>query len=89
MSSPTYNAAALKLVALRERIIGEIWQHPCYQALIDELNSRRPQVPYWNPKEDNTEELKYASAQQKWHDVMMAIIDPNKKYETNPKGKAE
>lgn len=89
MSEPVYNEAAKNLLALRARIIGEIWEHPCYRALIEELKRRRPQVPYWNPKDDNTAEMQAASAQQKWHDVMMAIIDPQQKYDQqpNPKGK--
>jgi hypothetical protein len=86
MSEPKYNDAAKRLIALRQRIIGELWEHPCYKALIEELKQRRPTVPYWNPEVDNTEQLKFASAQQKWHDVMMAIINPNEKYE---KGKAD
>lgn len=89
MSQPVYNEAALKLQALRARIIAELWEHPAYKALIEELNGRRPMIPYWNPKEDNTREMQAASAAQKWHDVMMAIINPDEKYKNSPKGKAE
>lgn len=89
MSKPVYNDAALKLQALRAGIINELWQHPRYQALIADLNSRRPVVPYWNPKEDNTAEMQATSAAQKWHDVMMAIINPDEKYKNSPKGKDE
>lgn len=100
--SDQYNEAAKKLIALRQRIIAELWEHPAYQALIAELKGRRPNVPYWTPAHaktfgehtilipDNSDELKFSSAQQKWHDVMMAIIDPQQKYESTPtKGKAE
>jgi len=84
---PILNDAAKELVLLRQRIIADLWEHPTYQALIKNLNGRRPVIPYWNPREDNTREMQAASAAQKWHDVMMAIIDPQKKYAANPKGK--
>lgn len=86
MSEAQYNDSAKRLIGLRQRIIGDLLEHPCFQALIEELKRRRPTVPYWNPEMDNTEQLKFASAQQKWHDVMMAIINPNQKYE---KGNAD
>ena len=72
------NPAAEKLLALRQRIASELWQSPAYKDLITELRARRPSIPYWNPKQDNTAELQSASAAQKWHDVLMAIIDPEK-----------
>lgn len=91
-----YNDAAKRLLGLRQRIIGELFDHPCYKALIEELKLRRPVIPYWSPAQvgkdgntiipDNSEQLKFMSAQQKWHDVMMAIINPNQKYE---KGNAD
>jgi hypothetical protein len=99
MTTPVYNEAAVRLQALRVRIIGELWDHPTYRALIDDLKARRPVVPYWKPAHvkngilvpDNTADMQAASAQQKWHDVMMAIIDPQQKYENqpSPKGKDE
>ena len=81
MSDPQYNDAAKRLIGLRQRIIGELFDHPAYKALIEELKLRRPKVPYWNPEVDNAEQLKFTSAQQKWHDVMMAILNPQQKYE--------
>lgn len=100
--SAKLNQAAEQLLALRARIIAELWQAPAYKLLIEELRKRRPTTPYWKPahvKEvkgkdgsvaavvvpDNTAELQAASAAQKWHDVVMAIIDPEK----YPKGANE
>lgn len=79
---PQMNQAALDLLGLRKGIIAELWQHPRYKHVIEELKKRRPVVPYFDPKTNNVEELKAASAQQKWHDVIMAIINP----EAYPKG---
>ena len=70
------NKAALELQALRRGIIAELWQNPRYRSLIEDLKKRRPVVPYFDPKTNNVEELKAASAAQKWHDVLMAIINP-------------
>lgn len=70
------NDAAARLLALRKGIISELWQSPRYRSLVEELKSRRPVVPYWNPKQDNTHEMQAASAAQKWHDVIMAIVNP-------------
>lgn len=93
--SAKLNPAAERLLALRQRIVGELGQNSCYGALIQELRSRRPTVPYWSPAKvkevkgkdgsvalvtipDNTAEMQAASAAQKWHDVLMAIIDPER-----------
>lgn len=76
--SAKLNPAAEQLIALRKRIVAELWQAPAYRALVEDLRKRRPVVPYWNPKQDNTAEMQAASAAQKWHDVMLAIIDPEK-----------
>jgi hypothetical protein len=70
------NDAAARLLALRKGIIAELWQSPRYRSLVEELKGRRPVVPYWNPKQDNTTEMQAASAAQKWHDVTMAIVNP-------------
>lgn len=75
---PELNEAAKRLRALRQGIIGELYDNPRYKMLIEELRSRRPVIPYWNTKQDNTAEMQAASAAQKWHDVVMAIIDPAK-----------
>lgn len=91
--SAKMNDSAAQLIALRKAIINEVWQHPRYQQLIKELRARRPKVPYWTPAHvkngvlipDNTPEMQAASAAQKWHDVMMAIIDP----ESYPKQEVE
>ena len=72
---PELNDSAKNLLALRVRIANELRENPCYQSVIHELRTRRPSIPYWNPKEDNVEEIKFLSAQQKWHDVIMAILD--------------
>lgn len=86
--SAEYNDAAKRLQALRSGIVSELWENPRYKHLIQELRSRRPTVPYWKPSyldvkrgiviPDNTPEMQSASAAQKWHDVMMAIIDPER-----------
>lgn len=76
MSDPVYNDAAQRLMTLRKRIIAELMLSPCYQELIRELESRRPAVPYWTPEDDNSMVMQAASAAQKWHDVLMAIIKP-------------
>ena len=70
------NKAAEELLVLRRGIVAELWQSPRYRHLVEDLKKRRPVVPYWNPKEDNTAEMQSASAAQKWHDVLMAIINP-------------
>lgn len=81
------NPSAEQLLALRKGIIAELWEHPRYKHLIEELRARRPTVPYWKPAyvtkqgvliPDNTSELQAASAAQKWHDVLLAIIDPER-----------
>lgn len=65
--------------SLRGRLYLEISQHPVYKDLIRELQSRRPQIPAWNTKDDNTPAIQKALAQREWHDLMMAIINPQEK----------
>jgi hypothetical protein len=81
------NSSAEQLLALRKGIIAELWEHPRYKHLIEELRARRPSIPYWKPAHvnmkgvlipDNTADLQAASAAQKWHDVLLAIIDPER-----------
>jgi hypothetical protein len=62
------------LQALYARIIADLIHIPAYQAVIAELEKRRPKVPYWNPEMKNDEMLKFTSAQQKHHDLIMAIL---------------
>ena len=70
------NPAAVELLALRRGIVADLWQHPRYRHLIEKLAKMRPEVPYWDPKQDNTPALQAASAAQKHHDVLMRIINP-------------
>jgi hypothetical protein len=43
------NPSAEQLLALRKGIIAELWEHPRYKHLIEELRARRPSIPYWKP----------------------------------------
>ena len=61
---------------LRARLYNELWQSPLYQDLIKELRTRRPHIPAWNTKDDNTREIQKALSQREHHDLIMAILDP-------------
>ena len=48
--------------------------HPLYEEFEERLLSYRPIVPEYNPKEDNTDEWKYRSAQKAGFDLCLTIF---------------
>lgn len=62
--------------ALRQRIINELMLNPCYQAVIHDLKHRRPVIPHWDPATNNIGQMQQKSAQQEWHDLILAILNP-------------
>lgn len=46
--------------------------------LLKELKTMRPNIPQYNHKEDNIEEIKHMSARQQEFDKMMHTISPFK-----------
>ena len=44
--------------------------------LMEDIAKRKPLMPNYDPKSNNIEELKYASAQQQVFETLMVIINP-------------
>lgn len=61
---------------LRARIKLELAGNDSYRFVIENLRARRPQSPPWEPAGNNGEHLKFISAQQQYHDLLMALLDP-------------
>lgn len=49
-----------------------------FQLLLKELKTMRPNIPQYNHKEDNIEDIKHISARQQEFDKIMFTINPFK-----------
>jgi len=59
-------------------LLNNLHQYPEFQFLLKELKTMRPIVPGFDVMNDNTELMKFKSAQQQQYDVLMQIINPYK-----------
>lgn len=52
----------------------ELYSDPRFEKLIRKIMEQRPQIPAHNPRADNTEEWKAASATQAGFDIWVAYL---------------
>ncbi len=57
-------------------LIRELASHPEYVALLKAAKAQRPELPPFNPNEDNTEQWKHVSGMQQGFDLCMAFFLP-------------
>ena len=60
---------------IRARIALELRENDAWKSVMQYLRESRPISPLWDPKGNNVEELKAASAKQQHHDFLMAVLD--------------
>jgi len=63
---------------MRDDFLVTIKSHSLWPIFKKELLSKRPIVPVHNPKNDNTEEWKSLSAQQRGFDLCLALFQIDK-----------
>lgn len=59
---------------MHEEFLTFIRSHPFFEDFIDEVLKHRPNIPGHNPRQDNTEEWKSASAMQAGFDLCLTYF---------------
>ena len=54
----------------------DLWSDGKYRDIVTLIEQAKPIIPTYNYKQDNTEEMKYKSAQAHLHDLIMRILKP-------------
>ena len=54
--------------------LAEIRTNPQFMAIIEKVKKARPDLPKYNPAEDNTEGWKYISAKQEGIDLALKLL---------------
>jgi hypothetical protein len=67
---------------MNEDFLLEINSDPRYTQLISEILKQRPVVPLHNPRNDNTEEWKAKSAEQRGFDIWLTYLKIEVKHAT-------
>ena len=52
----------------------ELYSDPRFEALVKEIMKQRPTIPTYDPRSDNTEDWKAASAKQIGFDIWVAYL---------------
>lgn len=56
----------------------DLWSDGKYRDIVALIEQARPIVPNYDYRTDNTEEMKYKSAQAHLHELIMRILKPTK-----------
>lgn len=57
-----------------EVFLRQLWEQPIWREMLERIESKKPSIPRYDPKKDNTEEWKHASAIAKGYELCLAHL---------------